>query len=85
MKTKRELEAENKELKRWIIEASSSFRQDHEEDTLEEAVGLVRMCHAGAEALSEMEYANAWKRLCFQLGLPAASHVEAVIVKLNRG
>ncbi len=48
------LTRENAELREWIIEASSAFRDDGGQDTLAEAAGLVRMCHMGAEALTAM-------------------------------
>lgn len=44
---------ERDDLRAWIIEASSAFRFDGGTDTLEEALGLVRMCHEGAAALTE--------------------------------
>ena len=42
------------DLRAWIIEASSAFRNDGGTDTLSEALGLVRLCHEGAAALGEV-------------------------------
>jgi DNA repair exonuclease SbcCD ATPase subunit len=54
------------ELERWITEASSAFNLDGSKDTLEDAAGLVRMCHEGRAAIDRVaeleatlkEYAN---------------------------
>jgi BMFP domain-containing protein YqiC len=53
-------------LEAWITEASSAFNIDGSKDTLEEALGLVRMCHEGRAAIDRVaeleatlkEYAN---------------------------
>jgi hypothetical protein len=41
-------------LETWITEASSAFNLDGSKDTLEDAVGLVRMCHEGRAAIARV-------------------------------
>jgi hypothetical protein len=52
--------AEAAELRAWIIEADAAFNVDGEPAaSVADCVGLVRMCHEGATALSEVARARA--------------------------
>lgn len=39
----------------------------------------IELQHRIDEVLNEMQYANAWKQLCYRLELPYASHVNTVL------
>ena len=49
-------EAQVAMLRNWIIEADAAFNVDNKPaETLDDCLGLVRMCHEGAQALAEVE------------------------------